>query len=347
MRSDRGYPWAMTMTTTKKVLLAGMVGAVVAVTATAAVGFRPSSHAVAPAGLGEPTSLDAIEAILDVPTEVRVETIVGADWEVDRSGLINLDNPEAKKAGLKDGPEPIQIYFHAIHHPTRGLYMIDSGVERALFDDPDHAAIRGLVARFMHKEKMKRGTDTAAWVAAQNEPVRGVFLTHLHLDHISGMRDVPKEADIFTGPGEASERGALNIFVSSSTDRALEGHGPLREWKFEKDSSGTFIGLLDVFGDKSVFAIHVPGHTAGSTAYLVRSTTGPILFTGDACHTAWGWEHGVEPGSFSHDIEASKAGLRALKGFVEKHPTIEVRLGHQKLEQGRPDHAPPKSRSAP
>ncbi|MDF2696775.1 MAG: Beta-lactamase-like protein, partial [Labilithrix sp.] len=73
----------------------------------------------------------------------------------------------------------------------------------------------------------------------------------------------------------------------------------------------------------------VPGHTPGSTAYLARTSSGPILFTGDACHTTWGWDHGVEPGSFSSDKARSAASLERLRRFVKKHPSIEVRVGHQ------------------
>jgi hypothetical protein len=54
-----------------------------------------------------------------------------------------------------------------------------------------------------------------------------------------------------------------------------------------------------------------------------------VLLTGDACHTAWGWEHGVEPGSFSSDRSRSAASLAALKKLVARHPAIDVRLGHQ------------------
>jgi glyoxylase-like metal-dependent hydrolase (beta-lactamase superfamily II) len=187
----------------------------------------------------------------------------------------------------------------------------------------------------MHVQDMKVRTDTASWIAAHREPVRGVFLTHLHLDHIGGMRDVPRDATIFAGPGETTERSVFNAVVSSATDRALEGHGPIQEWRFERDPSGTFMGVLDVFGDETVWALWVPGHTAGSTAYLVRTSTGPVLLVGDACHTAWGWEHGVGPGSFSADQREGAKSLAALRGFVAAHPSISVRLGHQRLERER------------
>jgi N-acyl homoserine lactone hydrolase len=73
----------------------------------------------------------------------------------------------------------------------------------------------------------------------------------------------------------------------------------------------------------------VPGHTQGSTAYLVRSTHGPVLLTGDTSHTRWGWEHGVEPGTATVDGARNRASLLQLKALVARHPRIEVRLGHQ------------------
>jgi hypothetical protein len=30
---------------------------------------------------------------------------------------------------------------------------------------------------------------------------------------------------------------------------------------------------------------------------LARTTTGPVLLTGDTCHTRWGWDNSVEPGT--------------------------------------------------
>ncbi len=88
--------------------------------------------------------------------------------------------------------------------------------------------------------------------------------------------------------------------------------------------------MLDVFGDGSVWALWVPGHTPGSTAYLVRTAKGLVLFTGDACHTRWGWEHHVEPGTFTADGPLSALSFQRLQKFVEAHPGTEVRFGPQR-----------------
>jgi glyoxylase-like metal-dependent hydrolase (beta-lactamase superfamily II) len=320
------------MTKTKKLLLATLAGALLGVGAFGAIGCRSTSHPVTTASLGAPGAGSELEAVLEKPGPVLVESVTSADWEVPRAGLINLEHPKAKEAGLEDGPEAIQIYFHALRHPTKGLFIVDTGVERALRDDPEHAAVRGLVASVMNTDRMVVRNDLAGWISTQPEPLAGVFLTHLHLDHVTGMPDVPKGTPIFAGPGETTERHWQNAFVQPVMDRALEGHEPISEWKYAPDPDGTFAAVLDIFGDGSVWALSVPGHTPGSTAYLVRTPTGPVLLVGDACHTSWGWKNGVEPGAFSHDGPRSRESLESLQKLVERHPTIDVRLGHQPLE---------------
>lgn len=313
-------------------IAAGVVGAVVlAVVGIGVVGVRASDHPTEPAKLGESRSFSQMNALIDVPGPIIVETVTGADWAVPLSGLINLEHPEAKAASLKDEIEPIQIYLHVLRHPSRGRFLVDTGVEKALRDDPANAAIRGLVAKVAHLERLVVRHDTASVVNAEGGTLAGVMLTHLHFDHISGMPDVPRGTPVYSGPGETSQRFGLNLFAKGTTDRLLEGHRPLAEWQFSTDPDGRFDGILDVFGDGSLFAIWVPGHTAGSTAYLARTPAGPVLFTGDTCHSAWGWRHAVEPGDFTRDRPQNAKSLNKLEQLVKEHPSISVRLGHQAL----------------
>jgi glyoxylase-like metal-dependent hydrolase (beta-lactamase superfamily II) len=105
----------------------------------------------------------------------------------------------------------------------------------------------------------------------------------------------------------------------------------IRPRRIAPTPDGTFAGVSDVLGDGSLWGIWVPGHTPGSVAFLARTPGGPVLLTGDACHTAWGWKNGVAPGTFSDDVEGSADSLARLEAFVARHPKVEVRLGHQEL----------------
>ncbi len=297
----------------------------------AASGCRLTSHPVEPAQLGVSRPAEALMAVADLPGPVGLETVIGADWSVPLSGLVNLDHAKARAAELRDEPEPIQIYLHAIRHPQHGLFLVDTGVERALGVEGEDAAIQGIVAMFMDVDGMTIHADTASWLARQPAPPAGVFMTHLHLDHVSGLRDVPNTTPIYAGPGETGDRNFTNLVVGPNITRAFEGKPPIREWPFVPDPAAPFESVLDVFGDGFVWALHVPGHTPGSTAYLVRTPDGPVLLVGDASHSAWGWSHGVEPGTFSSDQPRSAKSLARLRAFAESNPNIEVRLGHQAM----------------
>ncbi|MBK6683736.1 MAG: MBL fold metallo-hydrolase [Deltaproteobacteria bacterium] len=292
---------------------------------------QTTSHDTQPAGLGTSSRTSAMEQNLEAPGPIHFERVLAADWVVTRAGLINLEHPEAQKAGLEDGDEPIQIYFYALRHPTRGLFLVDTGVEAALRDDPDRAAVRGLVRAGMNAEALKIHQDTKSWLAAQPTKVAGVLMTHLHLDHVMGLPDVPAGTPVYTGPGEGGARSFLNAFVQGSTDRTLAHLPPLSELEFQPDPDGRSAGVLDLFGDGSVYAISAPGHTPGSVAYLIRSTEGPVLLTGDTCHTKFGWEHEVEPGDFTADQAQNRAALLNLTALQKTHPTLRVYLGHQSL----------------
>lgn len=294
-----------------------------------ALACRSSNHPTRPSPLGQTTRAQVMLDALETPGPIELTTVASADWAITRAGLINLDHERARAAGLEDGDEPIQIYFHVLVHPSHGAYIVDTGVETKQRTEPERALLRGLLGTFMNLDKLDVHAPLGAWLTQHQMKPAGVFLTHFHLDHVSGMRDVPRGTPIYMGPGELDERSVQNLFVAPVMNEALEGHDAIAEWQFGPDADDKFAGVIDVFGDRSVFAIHVPGHTPGSTAYLVRSTKGPVLLVGDASHTSWGWNHDVEPGDFSHDQEMSAKSLSRLRAIVRAHPAIEVRLGHQ------------------
>ncbi|MEH6911216.1 MAG: MBL fold metallo-hydrolase [Oceanicoccus sp.] len=306
----------------------------------ALVGCSASSLTTEPAALGQKTTLAEIAKVINTPGPIVFEKHLAAHWAINLSGLLNLDSPKAIAAGIDDRDEAIEIYTYSIVHPDKGLYLIDSGISEGFVNPEVDNGVPFYVAMAMGMDKLRVEKTTGALLMAHSSAekaspqqvgqqnssaIAGVFLTHIHIDHIMGLLDLSASTAIYTGPNEASTSSFQHVFTQPTTDNILSKFGILQEWQFDDGD------VVDVFGDASVFAIHVPGHTPGSTAYLIRSTTGPQLILGDASHTSWGWNNAVEPGTFSNNQPQSAVSLAKLLDLSNRHPSITVHPGHQSL----------------
>ncbi len=292
-------------------------------------GCSLTTHPVEKSKLGKSSSSAEMEALIEQPGPIQLETINSVEWAVPLAGLLNLNSTAAKETGLKDRDEPMQVYAHVLKHPRYGNFLVDTGVSKKLLDNPGQEGVSWLILKGMPIEKMRLIKGTAEIVHDLQAKLSGVFFTHLHIDHISGMPDIPNDVPLYIGATESTEQHWKNMVVQGTSDRLLKNKQPLQEWQFQPDPRGKFDGIIDIFADGSVYAISVPGHTPGSVAYLVRTGKGPVLLTGDTCHTRWGWEHTVEPGEYTQNQERNLKNLKRLKELVDAHPKIQVRLGHQ------------------
>lgn len=289
-----------------------------------------TTHPTSPSTLGKLSSSAEMEHLINLPGPIQLETINSADWTVPLAGLLNLNSPAAINAGLKNHDEPIQVYAHLLKHPQRGNFLVDTGVSKKLLDDPAKEGVSWLILKAMPIEKMQLKQSTAEILRSIDNKLAGVFFTHLHIDHISGMPDIGSDVPLYIGKAESTDSNFMNLFVQGVSNQFLKDKQPLQEWPFQANPQNRFEGIVDIFEDGSVFAISVPGHTPGSTAYLIRTTQGPVLLTGDACHTRWGWDNTVEPGDYTRDNARNLLNLKRLKQLVSDYPKIEVRLGHQR-----------------
>lgn len=284
-----------------------------------------TSHPVVP----QPTPRKAAPAswaeALSGPARVSWEPVLSARWQADASGLLDLSDPKA--ADLPDVPMPIVLPVHLLTHPTRGLFALDTGLSTARAEGRDDG-VNVLLQSFL--DGMEPVEPLGAILKRRGEPLRGVLFTHLHVDHVLGLPDVPPGTPLYTGPGEAAATGFQNLFLRGSYTALLEGHAPLRELdRADAVAIGPMEAALDWFGDGSLWVLFVPGHTPGSLAFLANTPEGPVLFTGDTCHTRVGFERGVPPGSFTSDPEANRRALEALRALRSELPTLRVVTGHE------------------
>jgi N-acyl homoserine lactone hydrolase len=106
-----------------------------------------------------------------------------------------------------------------------------------------------------------------------------VLMTHLHWDHTSGLDDF-SESEIYT-TNEALTYAKSDDAPSRSFIRKSYS-SPLIKWKtfdLTNQSFYNFNESLDIFGDKSVIAVPLPGHAKGATGYIIESK---YFFVGDS-----------------------------------------------------------------
>lgn len=284
-------------------------------------------HALMPAELGAASTTNAMERALSEPGPVVFRRETFAHWTGGRGSLLDLEAPASVAAGLVPGAERATIYAYSFKHPRFGLYLVDAGVSEDL-----PSRLNPVMRYGLDQLALSVDQTTAQWTAREGAP-RGVFVTHMHFDHIGGLIDLPSSTSVFVGPGEAGERHWTNTLLGNPANAILKGFGPLQVWRFETDPSGAFRGIVDVFGDGSVWALWTPGHSPGSTAYLVRTTEGPKLIVGDAVHTRIGWEKALPQAAIpGFDAELSADSAARLRCFADRHPEVEVLLGHQPME---------------
>lgn len=149
---------------------------------------------------------------------------------------------------------------------TDGLILIDSGL------DSD--------ARLLKAQIAELGLD---W-----RNIRAVFLTHAHGDHCGGAEHLRKTigATIYIGAGDADvvrQGKPKEAFFSVFHMPDVEPHPTTIDVELKG-------GEAIAFGDVVVRPLATPGHTPGSTCYLVEKNGIRALFAGDVVSMLLGYK---------------------------------------------------------
>ena len=151
-----------------------------------------------------------------------------------------------------------------------------------------------------------------------------MFLSHLHSDHIAGVRELPKDIYYIVGKGEKYIDHKPLIYGDY-----LKGIEVLYEIDFSKGIKMPILGpCVDIFGDGSFWAIPTPGHTKGHISFLINGINS-VLLTIDACFIKSGFEKGIGSSDYTDDILMAQASLNNLIKFKRVYNHVEVIYGHE------------------
>ena len=216
---------------------------------------------------------------------------------------------------------PINVYV--IEHEN-GLVLFDAGVDQAVVTDPNYYGdrITTLFNRNIFRWDLAPEdtlTEQLARAGYAATDVRTVVISHLHADHVGGIREVP-QADLYAAEdGLAYMRGPNHPERHFVYRNHIEIPGAkLQAIPFQTTDDpalAPFTESWDVMGDGSMVVLPTPGHIAGCVSMLVRrEERPPLLLIGDLTYAEEMLLHDKLPATGDKaQLLASFAKVRALK----------------------------------
>lgn len=154
---------------------------------------------------------------------------------------------------------------------TGSCYLIKHGDQHMLWDTGVAGPAKEWVFTIDLKERL---TAQLSRIGVAPDDIDYVGISHYHDDHTGQAADFPKATLLIgTGDWEAIKQRPE---TAARFTPWISGGGKVEPVNRDKD----------VFGDKSVVILDMPGHTPGHKALLVRLKSGPILLSGDLYHAS-------------------------------------------------------------
>jgi glyoxylase-like metal-dependent hydrolase (beta-lactamase superfamily II) len=225
-----------------------------------------------------------------------------------------------------------------IRHGTRTL-AFDLGLGSQI--DHQYAAEMPLWARLGFAYAKPVNPMARQLARAGQEAPTDILLSHTHWDHGSGLEDF-RNASVWIPSQElalirASSGGAGQPWMSQVGRKGIRW----QQLTFPDGSFGGFEASLDLFGDRTVVAVPMPGHTTGAVALFVTVSSGRrFLLVGD---TIWNLAQ-LKPtrGKFlgasmvvDGDPDQTASAIEKLARLAANHPGLEIVPAHDGDAQKR------------
>lgn len=205
---------------------------------------------------------------------------------------------------------PVSVYL--VEHPD-GLVLFDTGWSREIAPNggTDNKAQSLQMGKFL--TKISKGCLRAGESAKEQLLKMGyltsdldyVVLSHLDVDHVSGLRDVADAKNLLVS--------RLELNAGSRLKNRLRYYPPLWEglplqpFDFVETGIGPFGRSYDLFDDGSVQLVDLAGHTDGMCGMLVSRNRKYVLMFADGGYSSRSWQEMILPGPYADKVELRRS----------------------------------------
>lgn len=212
----------------------------------------------------------------------------------------------------------LPITAFVVEHPE-GVFVVDTGETAQMVSDPDYPAC-GSGNRFFYRHNLKfilNDTDEIGSQMRQQgidpDSVSKVIMTHLHSDHMGGMRHFPRAQFIISQKAIAGHTGALLCRVPDNLN--------IQPTNLNNTSVGAFKQSQPVTKDGTIKIVPTPGHANGHQSVIIDTDGVSICLVGDAAFSLQQIISG-RVGGVVENVSDAKASAQALKIQHQEYNTI-------------------------
>jgi len=256
------------------------------------------------------------KTIFEHPAPIEIMSYQTGSVVIDLDGALN---PYHIKSPRISGTVEVPILAHCISHKELGHFLLDAGLDKSYYHDPYGGMDVPLKEEYIQDKNQNIGYQ----LGDGSSKLNAIFLSHMHPDHIAGLRDLPKDIPVVVCKGEIED------YEPDLYGDFLQDIETVYEIDFsDSDAIAPFSHCVDLLGDGSLWAISTPGHTRGHISFIVNGLTGPKLLTMDVAFIPENISYGVAPSDYTWDVDKAQESLEKLNEFIGLFRGIEVITGH-------------------
>ncbi len=276
--------------------------------------------------------------IHDVPENFAEKLIVGrmvSGLKMDVYETGTVETRGAAVSSLKSWMSKVtlDVPAFALHHPTEGLVIFDTGLNPNFAKDPSKEM--GWLNHVFVPFQQKPGQDLLSQLrAAGQDParVKWVVISHLHLDHAGNIAAFPN-ATVLVDKREWEAQKAKQAKSKNEHEldpNALEGKIKLRLVDLSTQPAfGAFDHGVDLFHDGAFELVDLAGHTPGNMGLWANLDEGPVLLAGDASWVLDNHEDLALPlKSHIYDLKQYWRRLYEMRDMQQAVPQLVIFPGH-------------------
>lgn len=201
------------------------------------------------------------------------------------------------KPGSGIAPRHFPAGVALVDHPSAGKLLFDTGYHAQFAQSTRHFPERFYALVTPHS--LRGGDSVKEQLAALNiaaDDINHLVLSHFHGDHVAGICDFdharlhchPSGYEFLTKRNRLQRlrKGYLRELLPADAEKRLhfvdqfdQDLGDI----LQLDGGPLELSAIDLFQDKLLYLVNLPGHAAGQIGLLVRLQSGFIFFLADAC----------------------------------------------------------------